>query len=493
MIRQSMTLIQNFEKVFQEYYELLKEPLSQAVFFYESVIIFYLIIANSLYIVIVIFGFLNARKKFLTTQLSLDKRLIPLRSLTPISILMPAYNEEPTVVESVLSMLRVNYPEFEVIVCNDGSKDKTIEILVEAFELYPIRLNVPKVLPSQKVRQIYKSKKYKHLTVIDKNNGGKSDALNAAINYSSFPLICCVDCDSLLDETGLMSVAMPFFEEPEHTIAVGGVIRIANDTKIEFGRVVETKIPFRWLPMIQIVEYLRSFLVGRMGWDYIGCNTIISGAFGLFKKSAVVAVGGYNAKTVGEDFELLLRMHEYFLLHRQRYIIKFLPNPVCWTETPEDFKTLGNQRSRWQQGLAESLWNTRDLVFNPKAGRIGMVALPYLWIFELISAPLEISGYIVLAIAFTFDLVTLDVAILFFSASMFYGITLTLGAIFVEELTFRRYPRITDFIKLCLGAILEQFGFRQLHLYWRLRGMYRWLTGVQKWGDMKRTGFKKKT
>lgn len=460
---------------------------------YEAFIIGYLLLGNTCYLLVLALGCINSRRKFLAGKLEMDKRMVALKGLTPISVLMPAYNEQETAVESITSMLKVDYPEFEVIVCNDGSKDETMTILIEAFELYPIELHAPKALPCQPVKAIYKSRLHPHLLVLDKINGGKSDALNAAINFSKHPLICCVDCDSLLDAGGLTRVATPFFEDPERTVAVGGVIRLANDTRIEHGRVVQTVIPWRWLPMVQIVEYLRAFLIGRMGWDYIGCNTIISGAFGLFAKDTVVAVGGYDPHTIGEDFELLLRIHLYAKKHEKDYHVAFLPDPVCWTEAPEDLKTLGNQRSRWQQGLGESLWKSRGILFSRWGGRIGWIALPYLWLFELLSAPLELLGYLCLVLGLAFGVLEPDMVMLFFGVSIIYSFTLTLGSVIIEEVTFNRYTRNRDFLKLFIGAIIEQIGFRQFHLYWRTRGMYRWLKKRHAWGEMKRVGFKRKS
>lgn len=473
-------------------YHATAESVEQAIRVYENFIIGYLLLGNTCFLMVLVLGCINSRRQFLAKKLEMEKRMVTLRGLTPVSVLMPAYNEQETGVASVESMLKIDYPEFEVVVCNDGSKDETIDRLIEAFDLYEVTLAAPRVLPCKPVKAVYKSRIHDHLVVLDKVNGGKSDALNAAINFSKYPLICCVDCDSILDAKGLTRVATPFFEDPERTVAVGGVIRLANDTYIEHGRVVQTTIPWRWLPMVQIVEYLRAFLIGRMGWDYIGCNTIISGAFGLFDKSVVVAVGGYDPNTIGEDFELLLRIHLYAKKHDKDYNVAFLPDPVCWTEAPEDLKTLGNQRSRWTQGLGESLWKSRKILFSRWGGRIGWIALPYLWLFELLSAPLELVGYVCLAFALALGILEMDMALLFFAVSIIYSFTLTLGAVIIEEVTFNRYTRTRDFFKLFLGAIIEQLGFRQFHLFWRSRGIWRWWRRSEAWGEMKRVGFKQK-
>jgi cellulose synthase/poly-beta-1,6-N-acetylglucosamine synthase-like glycosyltransferase len=459
---------------------------------YEEWLILYVFIANSFYMIILILGYFNARKKYIENEVKIFEKMAPLKALKPISILVPAYNEEVTVTESLLCTLRLDYPDFEVIVCNDGSIDRTLEVLIRDFSLFEVHSSIPTVLPSEPLRGIYKSRRFKNLTVIDKLNGGKADSLNACINQSHYPLICCVDSDSLLDADGLARVALPFFQAPEEMIATGGTIYIAN-TKIKHGESfdgrVATSIPFSWMGMIQAVEYVRAFLVGRMGWDYLGCNTIISGAFGLFQKEAVIRVGGYNCDTIGEDMELLLRMHRYRLLHKEKYKVQFLPDPTCWTEAPSDLKTLGSQRSRWQQGLCESLWQNRVLLFSRRGGRIGWLAMPYLWLYEIFSAPLELIGYFVAGIGIWLDLVSAEVVILLLLVSVVYGWFLTLGAIIIEQMTFAKYKSNGDVLKLLIGAALEQLGFRQIHLFWRLRGMIRWLQGDSKWGAMKRKGF----
>jgi cellulose synthase/poly-beta-1,6-N-acetylglucosamine synthase-like glycosyltransferase len=250
-------------------------------------------------------------------------------------------------------------------------------------------------------------------------------------------------------------------------------------------------VGWSYLSLIQIVEYLRAFLVGRMGWDYINATTIISGAFGLFKKKAIIEVGGYGTNTIGEDLELLLRIHEHYLKRKRKYQVRFLPDPVCWTEVPSSFSVLGKQRSRWQQGLMEGMWISRRMLFRPWSGVIGNIALPYLLLFELLSAPIELFGYIVTIIGFSLGVISTEVATTFLVVSMLYGWILTLGALIIEEVTFRKYKGMKDYFKLFIGVILEQFGYHQINLFWRLRGMWRYFRGSKNWGEMTRTGFKK--
>lgn len=458
---------------------------------FELFAITYLFIANSSYLIILILGLINSRKRYIRSEQNNSSVNTVVDLLRPISILVPAYNEEETVCESVYSLLRLNYPNYEIIVVNDGSKDKTIERLVSEFELQNIFYNPPQILPTEQIKNTYISKNYPNLYVIDKENGGKADALNTAINYSSFPLVCCIDSDTILDENGLIQLSYPFFENPNEMLAVGGTIRVVNNTTVKHGRVQKVSVGWSYLSLIQIVEYLRAFLVGRMGWDYLNATTIISGAFGLFKKRAIIEVGGYGTNTIGEDLELLLRIHEYYLNKNQKYSVKFLPDPVCWTEVPSSFKVLGKQRSRWQQGLMEGMWSSRKMFFRPHTGVIGNIALPYLFLFELLSAPIELFGYMITVLGFALGVISLKVALTFLAVSMLYGWILSLGALIIEEITFKKYKSLKDYFKLFIGVLLEQFGYHQINLYWRLKGMWNYCLGKKSWGEMTRSGFKK--
>ncbi len=452
------------------------------------VMIAYFAVANSCYLIVLICGYVNARRQHLESRLNFIDKLRPMRALTPISILVPAYNEEKSIHASVLSMLQLDYPDFEVIVVNDGAKDDTLGVLIRLFDMVKTDAFLPQILPCAKVRAVYVAPSRPNLVVVDKDNGGKADALNAAINFSRHPLICCVDSDSVLDSDGLARVTLPFFEDPDRVIATGGTIAIVNgrEEAAQAGRA--SVIPWRPLDLIQAVEYLRAFLVGRMGWDLLGCTTIISGAFGVFKKDAVIKVGGYAKGSIGEDMELLLRMHAHAIDHNEPYRVQFLPDPVCWTEAPSDMGTLGRQRSRWQQGLCDSLWRTRRTMMKRGSGMVGWVALPFLTVFEALAAPLEVVGYVSIVAGLWLGYTDPWITGLFLAVTLVYGAILNLAAVIVDQMTFERYRAPLDLLKLVIGALIEQIGFRQIHLYWRMRGIYRWLRGKHVWGEMVRRG-----
>jgi cellulose synthase/poly-beta-1,6-N-acetylglucosamine synthase-like glycosyltransferase len=454
--------------------------------FFGSLIALFFMSSNVANLAILIMGYLNSRRQFAATNADIVHKLSALRILTPVSILMPCYNEEKSIIDSVYSMFNLDYPDIEVVVCNDGSKDNSLQLLIDEFDLIAVNLDTPMTLTTMPVRQTYISRKDKRLFVIDKENGGKADALNACINFSRNPLVCCVDSDSLLDNDGLVRVALPFLNDPDRTIAVGGTISIISGDGTGFNR----SVPFTVLGMIQSVEYLRAFLVGRMGWDYLGCTTIISGAFGLFKKSILIKVGGYRRGSIGEDMELLLRLHDYCKEHKEKYRVYFLPDPVCWTEAPSDLETLGKQRSRWHQGLCDSLYRTRALIFKKGGGTLSWLALPYLLFFEAIAPVIEVFSYLLLALAFAMGWSIWADVILLVAVTNLFGIVMNFTALVIDQLTFSRYSSKGDLLKLMIGSVLEQIGYRQIHLYWRVRGMYRWYKGGHNWGEMKRKGFR---
>jgi cellulose synthase/poly-beta-1,6-N-acetylglucosamine synthase-like glycosyltransferase len=405
----------------------------------------------------------------------------------PISLLAPAYNEEATIASSVHSLLQLSYPEYEIIVINDGSKDATLDVLVKEFSLQPIPEAYRIQIPTQPVKTIYRSTRYHNLRVVDKENGGKADALNAGINCARYPLFCGMDADSILPRDSLLRIVRPFQEDPD-TVAVGGIVRIVNGCEVHDGHLINTALPRNWLALFQIIEYLRAFLFGRMGWQPLNAVLIISGAFGLFRKEAVIAVGGYRHDTMGEDMELVVRMHRIFSEQRRPYRIHFIPDPICWTEAPEDLRTLKNQRIRWQRGLAESLWLNKSMMFAKNSGAAGWLAFPFMFFFEMLGPLLELTGLIMMIAAYYFGLIDYHAAIAMLILAFGMGFLLSGSALLLEEMSYRIYRRPCDLCILCLALIVENFGYRQLNSYWRLLGMLRWLfKSKSTWGAMKRT------
>ncbi|MBT8399363.1 MAG: glycosyltransferase, partial [Rhodothermia bacterium] len=328
----------------------------------------------------------------------------------------------------------------------------------------------------------------RQLWLIDKENGGKADALNAGINYCRAPLFCAIDADTLLERDGLLRVVQPFLED-SRTVAAGGIVRIANDCTVGYGQVVDVRLPKNELARLQVTEYLRAFLSGRVAWDETGMVLIISGAFGLFKRSLVVDVGGYSTDTVGEDMELVVRIHRHCRDTKIPYKVRFVPDPVAWTECPESISVLGRQRDRWQRGLAQVMVRHIKMLFNPRYGRVGMIAYPYFFFFEMLGPVMETIGYIVVALSIIFGMISPTLAIAFFAVAVVFGVALSAAAVTLEELSFHKYTRLSDLLRLFRVSVTENLGYRQLNAYWRMKGLYSYLKGDHSWGEMTRTGF----
>ena len=406
----------------------------------------------------------------------------------PVSILVPAFNEEKTCVSSVKSFLALQYPEFEVVVVSDGSTDATLRKLIEAFALVEQERMWQVSVQSQPIRQVYRSLKHPNLLVIDKVNGGKADALNAALNVARFPLIAAVDADSLLDAEAMLR-ATRLFVEDETLVALGGTVRPINGAIVEEGRVTGLRMPKTWLERFQVLEYARAFFAGRSGWAHFDALLIISGAFGLFKRGSVIAVGGYSTGTVCEDMELVVRLHRYYRDRKEPYRITSIPDPICWTEVPSDMKTLRRQRNRWQRGLWETLWQHKSMAGNPRYGRLGVLAVPYFWIFEALAPVIEVLGYILLPIGLLGGYLDANFALLFLSLAIVYGMLLSQLAMGIETFLLSRYGRLSDRIILFAAAFLESFGYRQILVVERFIATFQVIGKKGHWGSMERAGF----
>lgn len=407
----------------------------------------------------------------------------------PIAVLAPAYNEEVTIVESVDSLLALHYPQFEVIVINDGSKDGTLQQVIGHYGLSPVKRFYDLAVEHKPIRGLYASPRLPRLLVIDKENGGKSDALNAGINVARAPLFCSIDADSLLESDALLRAVRPFVEEPDLTVAVGGTIRLANGSNIASGRVMEVKLPKNFLGLVQIIEYLRAFLMARLALSKMQVLTVISGAFGLFRRQLAVEVGGYSHGTVGEDMELVVKLHRLLRDRKQPYRIEFIPEPVCWTEAPESLKILGRQRARWQRGALETFFKHRDMLFNRRYGRIGFLGFGQILVVDIVGPVVEVLGYFLVPLLWAVGLLAVDYLLAFLAITFTFGIFVSVATLILEEVELRRFPRARDLAVLTLISVLENFGYRQISNFWRLRGFWQFLRKQQGWGEMTRKGF----
>lgn len=420
--------------------------------------------------------------------------LLSLPDCPKISLIAPAYNEGMTIQENVLSLLAIQYNNFDVIVVNDGSKDDSITLLKESFDLVETDKAYNAVIPTREIRGIYQSSNpaYSKLTVVDKVNGGKADALNVGINISENPYIVCIDVDCIMDKDVLLKLAKSVMEESgKPVIATGGVIRIANSCIVKSGKLIEVNAPENLLSRIQVLEYLRAFLLGRMAWSKMDGLLIISGAFGLFDRKIVQECGGYNTKTVGEDMELIVRMRRYMIENNKEYCVKYIPDPLCWTEAPETYAILSKQRSRWTRGTMETLWIHRRFFLNPRYNILGLLSYPYWLVYEYLAPIIELLGLLITLIFLYFGLLSWPYFLVLVLLVYTYAVFFSLLAIYTEESTYKKYETFKDIFKLSFAGISEPIIFHPFIVYAALRGNWEKISGIKGWGDMTRTGFLK--
>lgn len=457
------------------------------------VAIYYVMFVNVLYFVILMFSFKDIGNIFRRASYSQYNTLSGSDLVPSVSLLVPSYNEELTIIENVRCLMTLNYPTYEVIVINDGSSDDTLKVLIDEYELELLpNPEVQGTIATKRVRGVYHSDKYPHLFVIDKENGGKADSLNAGINMSRYPLISSIDADSLLEKDALIRMARMYMENPEETVAIGGDVRIANGCLIENGAVKDVSLPDKMWPMFQSIEYLKAFLGGRIGWSRINGLIIVSGAFGLFRKDYVIAVGGYRGGYPGEDMNIIIKLHRYMLENKIPYRIAFCPEAVCWTQAPDSYHILSNQRKRWGRGNLKNMIENRDMVFNPRYKVMGLLTMPYNVIFEALNPYFRITGLLALLGYVMLDMTNWHILLVFAAVNFLSGYLLSIGALILEEIAFRRYTRLRDLAKMLLFSALKFVGYHQLGVLWRVQGHIQYLQNNNSWGAMTRQSWKDK-
>ena len=448
----------------------------------------YTLVLSSIYILQLLIAYKQIKKTIQRKPAEDYDRYSDSENLMPVSILIPAYNEQENIAKNIASLMTLNYPEFELVVVNDGSTDNTHKSIIDTFGLSEIECPIKLSIPIKKIRGVYYNIKYPKLIYVDKENGGKSDALNAGINISRYPLFVCLDADSQLEKDAILILSTEFIKDTK-TVVAGGLIRISNGSVIENGVWKDYKIPDTAVERFQIVEYFRAFLSGRVSWGPTNSMLIVSGAFGVFNKQIVIDVGGYKTQTIGEDMEIVLRIHRYLHEKKQKYAVLFCEDAVCWTQGPSSMKDLRSQRRRWQIGLMDSLLSHKKMFLNPRYGFVGMFALPYSWAFELLGAPIEVLGYFIIPLSYFFGELSLLFFLLYLAVATCLGIILSLGGLILEQTNNKGCISSKQVMELTRYAILENFGYRQYITMCRVEGMikYRKLKGT--WGKIKRKEF----
>ena len=404
----------------------------------------------------------------------------------PVTIVIPAYNEAAGIVASVRSMSIVGYPRFEIVVINDGSSDETLEELVEAFNLEQVRVPYRADIPTAPVRAIYRGRGTVDITVIDKENGGRADALNAGINAARYPYALCTDADVILDANCLVGAMRRVVEDRERTVAVGGNIRPLNGSRVQLGHLIRAEVPKRLVPRMQVLEYLRTFLATRPAWSQMEALPLISGAFGVWKRSAVVAVGGFTIGHMGEDMDLTMRMHRYHIDNKIPYRIVYEPSAVIWTEVPETLRVLKRQRIRWHRGLMTAVKDFLPMTFNPKYGRLGMITWAAMFLFEFLAPIIEIVGWITIPTALALGALNTTTLFVLLALAFGFGLFNSLVALLLDE-SYGHFNSKADTARLIVMALIENFGMRQITVAWRIRAL---IGGkiTRAWGNMERKG-----
>jgi len=461
--------------------------------FVDWIIFVFGVIIMLSYVVLAIFS-ASALYYYIHKNRFIDYTAILSSDIAPsVSILAPAYNEGKSVVDNVRSLMSLHYVNLEIIIINDGSKDDTLQKLIDNYQLKKVRFAFDYKISCNEIRGVYKSenKAFQKLMVVDKVNGGKADALNAGINIASNDLITSIDVDCILESDAILKMVKPFVEETDRkVIASGGVIRVANNCDVGIGKINTVRFPDKLLAGFQVLEYSRAFVLGRMAWSKINGLLLISGAFGMFKKELVIRVGGYDRNTVGEDMELVVRMRTYMHDHKLgKYVVSFIPDPLCWTEVPDTVKVLGRQRNRWTRGTMDTLLIHKKIFFNPKYGLLGMVSYPYWFFFEWLAPYVEFFGLLYFALLVYLGVVNWVFFLTLLALVYSFAFMFTLFSIFYEEAAFNAYKRKTDILKMIGLALLEPFIYHPLVVSWAIRGNISYFKGEKGWGKMERTGF----
>jgi cellulose synthase/poly-beta-1,6-N-acetylglucosamine synthase-like glycosyltransferase len=460
---------------------------------YHAIFILTVLIFST-YLGLTIFSAITLRK-YLRKNSYVDYNSIVSSPLAPsLSVIAPAYNERRSIVDNIRTLLSLYYNNYEVVVINDGSSDDTLEKIMEAYDLEKVNYYFDYRLPCERIRGVYKSKNrsFKRLTVIDKQNGGKADTLNAGLNVCRNDLVVSIDADSIMEPDALLKLVKPFMEAKEkRVIGVGGVIRIANSCEIVGGHIKKINLPKQFLPRAQVMEYTRAFLMGRMAWSELDGLLLISGALGMFDREIVIQAGGYSTRTVGEDMELVVRIRRYMADNGMDYDVVYIPDPLCWTEVPANWKILARQRSRWTRGTMETLYTHRKLFLNRKYGKLGMLGYPYWLVFEYLAPIIEFLGIL----WFFFLVITSKLNWPFFllltGFVYFFAVSLSIWAVLFEEITFHKYERRRDVLRLVGTAFLEPLFYHPMVMLMSIKGNIDKLFNKKSWGKMDRKGFTK--
>ncbi len=406
----------------------------------------------------------------------------------PLALIVPAHNEADAIVQTVLSLMELNYPEKEIIVVDDGSTDETSKRLINKFGLLPMDLIYRQTLPCKAPFAFYFNPERPELMLLSKENGGKADALNAGINMARSPYFCTVDADSIIEPDALLRLMAPVVHSSVNTVVSGGVVRIANGCTLKKGRITEIDLPKSWLERCQVVEYIRTFLFGRPAWNFLNATFICSGAFCLMHRESLIEAGGFGTDTVTEDIDVIASLHRHLRAQKRPYRMVFTTDPICWTEAPKELGMLARQRRRWQLGLMQTVMKHNDMIFNRRYGALGMLSMPFHAYVEAVGCLVEALGTVLIPFSFLIGAMPLSMFLLLLLLAVGYGTLLSAGSVLMEETTIRRYPRLKHVVVLMAYAVLENLGYRQMTAFFRAQGVLQYLRGRSRWEVVRKEG-----
>ncbi|MBI4465292.1 MAG: glycosyltransferase [Acidobacteria bacterium] len=448
---------------------------------FSDIIVLYFIVGNGVYTALMLMSFVSVwfyqmRIGYAGLQEVRESPVTP-----PVTIIVPAFNEERSIIHTVESLMRLDYPAKEIIVVDDGSTDPMLLRLIEHFQLIQMDLVYRSRLTATPPTAFYYNPHVPMLTVVTKPNGGKSDALNVGINMTRSPYFCTVDADCILEKDALLRLMHPVIKSPVNTVLSAGIVRILNGCVIKDGQVTEIRLPSRAVERFQVIEYLRSFLFGRTGWNLLNATFIASGAFCIFHRETAIDAGGFSSDTVAEDVDIVCCIHRDLRVKKRKYRMSFTTDPVCWTAAPHNLRTLGRQRRRWQLGLVQTVMKHNWILFNWRFGTIGLLSMPFQAFVEAFGCLVEFGGYTLIPITFFLGLTPLYLFLLLILLAFVYGGLLSVGSVLLEEITYRRYPKMGDLLRLLLYAVLESIGYRQVMMLFRVQGFLQYVRGKKKW------------
>lgn len=455
--------------------------MNKAILWIDASLLTYFLLLNTFYTILLILTIPVLTRRFKEIRSEDLNRLLTFDIVPPISIIMTAFNEEAVILESVRSALNVEFPHVEVIVVNDGSSDKTLQLLMDTFQLVPVPPAVPPELITEPVKSHYRSKLHPNLLVIDKERGEREDAVNAGINACLTPYFVGMDADSFIEPDTLHRLAQHLLTH-KNICAMGGTLRLVNGCTIEKGHITDIKLPSSFFGKMQIIEYIRIFLFGRIGWNKLGGSYLISGGFGLYNKQAVLRAGGLKRVLAG-DLDLTMRLHEKMHDDKQPYTIDYVHDAVVWTDVPQTYSALANQRRRWHSSIIDICWRFRHMIFNIKYGPIGFIHIPYLFFGEGLGPLVEAFGYLYLIFCFFFDLLNIAFFWYFILIAWGFSMLLTFCSLIMEEVSLKKYFSGKSLLKLAFLTLIENFGYRQMTIWWRIQGSVRYFTKKRFWRE----------